>query len=476
MKLPIWARALVLIGGISPAEAADLLLKAPPSSMPTNPWSGFYLGGHVGYGFGTQDIFSGFPTAGAAVNASTNLNGWIGGLQTGYNYQFKQLVLGVEGDFDWAGARRDFRCIASASQMCTATSEWFASLVGRVGVVFGPALFYLDGGAAWNFYKLDDVIAPSNALPSDFFSGSDIRPGWTLGIGVEYLLSHNWSLKAEYDFMEFGERSITLSDGSGVLSPQELKQTVQLAKVGFNYRFNGAEVDRPVTQVMSYAPEASREELEEAENETIQSFSSLDVGKYAVDGTVGGLFALTKDFEKSGPRLYLEGGAGWYKFFSTGGAVNGVYSSGNVLGGYGWQGEQYELNLLAGLRAENDMLSVIDRGDPVQGTAAGVMVRADTTVNPTKQTLFYAEGEYSTAFQYYYTSAKYGYDITAGKEIFAGPEVTALGDQRYKEWRVGGHISQIKFGKLEVDLSAGFEHNSSVGNGAYGEILVSRGF
>jgi Cellulose biosynthesis protein BcsS len=84
-----------------------------------------------------------------------------------------------------------------------------------------------------------------------------------------------------------------------------------------------------------------------------------------------------------------------------------------------------------------------------------------------KKSLFYGEAEYTTAFQTYYTSAKYGYDVF-NKGFFIGPEVTAFGDARYDQWRVGAHIAQMQFGQVEVDVSARFAHDSSVGDGAYG--------
>jgi hypothetical protein len=270
--------------------------------------------------------------------------------------------------------------------------------------------------------------------------------------------------------MDFGERPITLIDGLGNSFPEEMKQTIQLVKAGFNYRFNGSGEGAPV---MSYAPGPL---VDDSSGQTIRAFSTLDVAKDSVDGLVGGLFALTKDIDTSGPRLWITGGAGWYQFNTTGGAIRGVSSTGDILGGYAFEGSNYEINLLAGLSAENDILSGFDQADPVQGTAGGVKVRGDAWINPTPQTLFYTEGEYSTAFKTYWTSAKYGFDVTNGKQVFVGPEVTAFGDARFNQLRAGVHISQLKFGKVEADLSAGYAHDSVVGNGAYSHLEVHTDF
>lgn len=199
---------------------------------------------------------------------------------------------------------------------------------------------------------------------------------------------------------------------------------------------------------------------------------------------MGGLFALRGDVDTSGPRLWVEGGAGAYKFYYPGGTEKGVYSSGAILGGYGFEGDNYSINLLAGLSAENDTLSyAIDRSDcppdqtdPVQGTRGGVKVRADAWINPTPQTLFYGEGEYATAFQTYWTAAKWGFDVTNGKQIFVGPEVVAFGNERFNQWRVGAHVTGFKFGHVQVDVSAGYARDSEVGSGAYGHLELSTNF
>jgi outer membrane immunogenic protein len=425
--------ALIIGAGIAPVGAADMPSNAPPVS--TDPWAGFYLGADV-----------------------ANVSGWVGGFHLGYNYRIDGLVLGAEGNFDWSGTRNNFLC--GAAQFCSAEPEWFATLVGRVGTTIGPALFYVNGGIAWSRDTITNVFAGETYL------GSQIRPGWTMGVGIEYLFSNNWSAKLEYDYMNFGERPVTVSDSLGSSLPEDVKQTMQLIKVGFNYRFNSSGIGANMP-VMPYAPEKRATDADDDDSaKNIRATPSLSVGKDSVDGVVAGLFALTNDLEKSGPRLYLSGGAGWYQFGTTGGTVKGIYSTGDVLGGYGFVGKNYDINLLAGVSAENDILSSVDASDPVHGTEGGIKVRSDFTVNPTPKTLFEGEVDYTTAFKTYYSSAKFGYDIF-GNEIFFGPQVVAFGDARFNQWRVGGAISQIKFGKAEVDLSVGYARDSSVGSGAF---------
>jgi hypothetical protein len=261
--------------------------------------------------------------------------------------------------------------------------------------------------------------------------------------------------------MNFGNRQIALVDGVGNGLTENIKQTTQLVKAGFNYRFNGSGV--PV------------DKDDDDPAGTLRAIASTSVGKESVDASVASVFALTGTLDKSGPRLYLEGGAGRYQFGGPGALVTGIYSTGAVLGGYGFVGTNYDVNLFAGVSAENDMLSVVDASDPVHGTAYGIAVHADASINPTAKTLLEGEAEYTTAFNAYNTTAKFGYDLF-GKGFFIGPQVAALGDARFHQWRAGLDISGLKLGKFDLEFSAGYANDSSVGPGAYSEIGLSTDF
>jgi hypothetical protein len=97
----------------------------------------------------------------------------------------------------------------------------------------------------------------------------------------------------------------------------------------------------------------------------------------------------------------------------------------------------------------------------------------DAYVTPTQSTMLYGEAEYSTAFRTFYTSGKFGFDVTNGNHIYVGPTASLLGDERFQQWRVGGHLSNLKFGKVEIDISAGYANDSIVGTGAFTHIELS---
>jgi outer membrane immunogenic protein len=212
------AAAVSLIG--AQAYAADLPVKAPPVA-PITPapltWTGFYIGANIGYGWANV----------GAASFSNDLNGVIGGGQIGYNWQTGGLVLGVEGDFQGSGERRsDSGTIGGIGFTVDQDIPWFATIRGRLGYAAGPWLFYGTGGAAWQNYKLS-VTAPGGSV-----SDNATKAGWTAGGGVEWMFAPQWSLKAEYLYMDTGNTNVTLF---GTTFTGHARNNI--ARVGVNYHF-----------------------------------------------------------------------------------------------------------------------------------------------------------------------------------------------------------------------------------------------
>lgn len=474
--------AVLQIFALQWAGAAELPVKAPPVAPVVVPfWTGFYAGASVGGGWSQKTFVDDFPTFDGEIDATPKPAGWVGGLQTGYNYQINSLLLGIEGDFTWLGARSQFSCFSFGAQRCTADPEWMAALTGRVGAVFGPALIYAKGGPAWIRDTYTDVATKSASvggvpsLPGDLFVGQNIRPGWTVGGGLEYMFLPGWSFRLEYDYADFSDRSVVFDDGLGNTFNELIKQNMQMITAGVNYYFGvPAAVPAAVPPIVAKAQYSSAEENEPESH--ILGFSGFDVGKWSVDGWVGALIAPWKDLDTSGPRVWVSGGAGAYKYAAQGTLFKGLYTSGEVLAGYGFEGDNYSINVLAGPNAINQMVTPFDPENRVQGTEGGFKVRADAYTNPTPQTMTYGEAEYSTAFGTYYASQRIGYDITDGKQIYVGPIANVFGDQRYDQWQVGAHISNITLGILHFDFSAGYADDSVVKTGAFGKVEMSSNF
>ena len=155
-------------------------------------WTGLYFGAHAGGGQSDKKFIDNFPTYDGELDAAPTLSGPLGGLQAGYNHQFNWLVIGIEGDFSWAGVReKQFSCFFFGDQICSAESQWFASVTGRIGAAVGPTFLYVKGGAAWVRDEYTDVATCSGtqrvfragiyANCDSLYVGQETRDGWTVG-------------------------------------------------------------------------------------------------------------------------------------------------------------------------------------------------------------------------------------------------------------------------------------------------------
>jgi outer membrane immunogenic protein len=227
------------------AMAADMPIKSPIKSPMDRPdafsWTGFYIGGHVGYGWGNKK-WSEFDPNGIDRNHTNSfgVSGVVAGAQVGYDHQIGAWVFGVEGQWSWSDINGDRRDLPPETLLCTAQFacnthvKWIATATARLGYAFGPALLYAKGGGAW---VREDHRFIEVATGADFASAHETRSGWTVGGGLEYRLDHNWSTKIEYNYIDFGDRRLFFANlGRESIG---IDQQIHLVKVGVNYRFGG---------------------------------------------------------------------------------------------------------------------------------------------------------------------------------------------------------------------------------------------
>ncbi len=216
----------------SPAMAADIpapYYKAPPPvyAPAFYNWTGFYIGGHVGYGwadFSGQDPVTGAPTG------SLNADGFLYGGQIGFNYQLGSWVLGIEGDASFGDIK--YSQDLGGGDRAEIELEHIFTVAGRVGYAFDRWMIYAKGGGAWTQEKYNFVVLGNTA------TGTVDRSGWLVGAGVEWAFAGNWSAKLEYNYMDFGSKLVTLTTTGGlVAAPANVDLTVQTVKLGVNYKF-----------------------------------------------------------------------------------------------------------------------------------------------------------------------------------------------------------------------------------------------
>lgn len=195
----------------SGAQAADLGVPRQPIAavvvMPAFSWTGFYAGAQIGYYHQTQRQTL-FPTGGADyVTQTTSFGGFTGGIHAGFNYQMNQAVLGVEADLEFAGGRRVTPLgapFAAGTDRLLHRYGTHGSLRARLGYAAGNTLFYVTGGFAIAQFN-HQYIAPVS-----FQSVNSTRFGATVGAGLEYAFTQNWTARLEYRYTDYFTRTNNL--------------------------------------------------------------------------------------------------------------------------------------------------------------------------------------------------------------------------------------------------------------------------
>ncbi len=238
------------------ANAADMPVKAPPLAPPAGyDWTGFYVGGHVGYGWadGKTTNINGTRPFPPGEQSTSSEEGVFGGPQLGFNYQFAQhWLIGVEGDYSWSdisGTTSRFSTVPpfTATRFLTTNSkiEWLATLTGRFGYAVDNWLFYGKGGAAWGHFEVNSQTTnPVAGTLQTTVSGGETRTGWTAGGGVEWGFLGNWSARLEYDYIDFGSQTVSRNvTFAATPVPNPLLRTAELhiqqVTFAINYRFGG---------------------------------------------------------------------------------------------------------------------------------------------------------------------------------------------------------------------------------------------
>ena len=264
------AFAFFMLIGAMPSHAADMPMKAPPL-VAVYSWTGWYAGVNVGYSWGRSETDVAYftspggvpivPPPGSIVSGTADLDGWIGGGQIGGNLQNGNWVVGLEADIQWSGQKgsSDFLCAATiiggpcfliqtlpppgvtgATLSLDQKLLWFGTVRGRLGWTPSQSwLAYVTGGLAYGEIKTDAALTgfvPAATLATA--SSSTTKAGWTVGVGLEGVISGRWTGKIEYLYMDLGTVSgSVVNTPAGIQATYSSDITDNIIRVGLNYRF-----------------------------------------------------------------------------------------------------------------------------------------------------------------------------------------------------------------------------------------------
>jgi outer membrane immunogenic protein len=262
-KFVVLVGAIAALGFVSSANAADLPIKAPiykAAPMAVYNWGGWYVGGNVGYGWGTNSdpdvtFFDGsgigvapYFAFGGNVMPNVQQKGVLGGLQLGYNWMLTpNFVAGLVADIQASGMKASGSnvvtpCLscATSTQTNSVETDWFGTFRAKLGLAQNNWLFYATGGLAYGQVKSSGIWA-ANIGVNYAGSVSSTRAGWAAGAGVDYGLTPNWTVGVEYLYVDLGRVSYTdvSTNGTAPLTTFTIsnRATANIARATLNYKF-----------------------------------------------------------------------------------------------------------------------------------------------------------------------------------------------------------------------------------------------
>jgi len=224
------AVALFTVAGFAGvASAADLGRPAMPTKAPAmmslDDWSGFYLGGHLGgsWASGGYSYDNGRVVEPFGFNPSS----LIGGGHLGVQGQWGTWVLGIEGSFDGTSLSQTDNSALVAGATRSLKMDEIATVTARLGYALPVWLFYVKGG--WAGVHENNSSFDPVAVTHSF---TDWNSGFTVGGGIEYKLTRNWILGAEFDYYntKFDRSGL---DSTGLTTVRTLNSNADIYSVLF---------------------------------------------------------------------------------------------------------------------------------------------------------------------------------------------------------------------------------------------------
>ncbi len=212
-------------------------------------WAGFYAGGNVGGATAMNQVVDAARRAAAEV-FNVSPDGWIGGGQIGYNFQWGNVVFGGEADFQGSSQRDDKVCELTCGGLVSGSSvaidqkmEWFGTARGRIGYSVGSTLFYGTAGYAYGNIKTTySGMIFGSSIGSQSFSHN--QNGYAIGGGIESPFNlfgwfgPNWTSKTEYLFVDLGHINDLVMPAVGPGMNYATRVQEHTFRTGLNYHFN----------------------------------------------------------------------------------------------------------------------------------------------------------------------------------------------------------------------------------------------
>ncbi|MGZ5854559.1 MAG: outer membrane protein [Xanthobacteraceae bacterium] len=243
-QFAIGAVSIIFLGGTVAVQAADMatpVFKSNPVVAATYDWTGFYVGGHVSYGWRNTDATSIDTVTGAVVATdSSSASAFHGGGQVGYDLMMpSHYVVGILADVTSGSSDTNTFSNAAGTNVHSTEGKTDVSgtVRGRLGYAFDRVMAYGTGGWAWSTgseLRTQLVGTTGLATPGTAESVSVHHNGWTVGPGAAWALSPNWNVFLEYRYTRFEATTVTFPIAQRSTNSTTTANNVEL---GVSYKF-----------------------------------------------------------------------------------------------------------------------------------------------------------------------------------------------------------------------------------------------
>ena len=226
LKALLLASTVALVAATG-AKAADAVIEQEPVPVviaPSFTWSGAYIGGQIGYGWGKSNFDGDIYSYG-----DVKPDGFLGGIYAGYNFDLgNNIVLGIDGDVTYNDVSKGIDVYDGDIAVGDFETKlrWSGAVRARVGYAIDRFLPYIAGGVAFGDVK------NSGSIRDIGFSESKTLTGWTAGAGIDYAATDNLIVRLEYRYTDYGDKDI---DFGGLNVNQDFKTNE--VRLGVAYKF-----------------------------------------------------------------------------------------------------------------------------------------------------------------------------------------------------------------------------------------------
>ena len=221
-KAHIVAVAICILAACEPARAQDPIFSSVPVA---HNWSGFHLGAFAGGGWADVSATQLFSEESGRFYPRTDgpygfdADGFIAGVQAGYDRQLGQFVFGVAAEVGWqkfdVTGKDPFSPptpVPDSENYTSFESDWHGSLTARAGIAMNRLLVYARGGLAFldaSAVAVDPCRRSFCGQTTITATGSEVLFGWTAGVGMEIAITDHWTLGAEYRYYDYDDITVS---------------------------------------------------------------------------------------------------------------------------------------------------------------------------------------------------------------------------------------------------------------------------